>query len=74
MTFYNNEKLNKLSEFYKIFSDTTRLRILDLLIKGEMRVNDIACMLNLSQSLVSHQLKTLRISNFVKTKRKGNYL
>lgn len=65
------EQLNKLSEFYKIFSDTTRLRILNVLLDGEMRVNDIVNALNLSQSLVSHQLKNLRAANFVKSRRNG---
>ena len=68
---YNKEFLGGLAEFFKIFADETRLRILDLLVSGEKSVNEISRKLNVSQSAVSHQLKTLRGSNLVKTNKVG---
>ncbi len=65
------DTLYDLSEIYKIFGDVTRLRILDVLLNAEMCVNDIAYVLNMSQSAISHQLKTLRQSKIVKTTKKG---
>ena len=68
---YSKEFLGGLAEFFKIFGDETRLRILDLLVSGEKSVNEIARRLDVSQSAVSHQLKTLRGSNLVKAKKIG---
>ena len=68
---YNKEFLGGLAEFFKIFADETRLRILDLLVSGEKSVNEISRKLNVSQSAVSHQLKTLRGSNLVKANKVG---
>ena len=68
---HSKELLSGLSEFFKIFGDTTRLRILDLLLTGEKCVKDISFALDVSQSAVSHQLKTLRSSNLVKTTKVG---
>lgn len=62
---------NQLSEFYKIFADGTRLRILDVLLTGEKYVNEISEELNISQSAVSHQLKTLRDSTLVTCEKVG---
>ncbi len=61
----------ELSEFYKMFSDSTRLKILMILLNEKLCVNDIATKINMSQSSVSHQLKILRYNNFVKYERKG---
>lgn len=63
---------NKLSEFFKVFCDSTRIKILNTLLEKEKCVFEIAQALNISQSAVSHQLKTLRSSNLVKTKKIGN--
>ena len=63
--------IQELSDFYKIFSDYTRLRILEYLFTGKRCVNEISEELNISQSAVSHQLKTLRQSNLVKTDKIG---
>lgn len=63
--------LKDLSEFYKVFGDTTRLKILEVLLKKEMSVTDISDQLNISQSAISHQLRMLRNLNLVKTKKIG---
>ena len=63
--------LHELSDFFKLFSDYTRLRILCFLTNKEANVGEIVNKLELSQSLVSHQLKHLKDANFVKSKRAG---
>ena len=68
---HSKEFLGGLAEFFKLFGDETRLRILDLLVSGEKSVNEIARKLDVSQSAVSHQLKTLRGSNLVKANKVG---
>jgi len=60
-----------LVEFFKVFSDETRLKILDSLIDGEKCVGDIAFKINMSASSVSHQLKYLRALNLVKCEKNG---
>ena len=71
MTTHSKELLFGLSEFFKIFGDATRLRILDVLLNGEKCVNEISEILEVSQSAISHQLKNLRSSNLVKTEKIG---
>ena len=71
MKIYNKELLYGLSEFYKIFGDQTRLRILDVLVNKPLCVNEISEILDISQSAISHQLKNLRSSNLVKTEKIG---
>ena len=68
---HSKELLFGLSEFYKIFGDTTRLRILALLLNKPLCVNEISEKLDVSQSAVSHQLKILRLSNLVATDKIG---
>ncbi len=63
--------LNKLAEFFKILGDTTRTKILYALDKNEMCVCDIANVLNMSKSSISHQLGTLRRSGIVKCRKVG---
>ena len=63
--------LFELSEFFKFFGDTTRIRIIHLMLSGEISVNDIAEKLGLEQSVVSHQLRILRTANLVKPRREG---
>lgn len=65
------DTLFELSEFFKFFGDTTRIRIIQILLSGEMSVNDIAEKLSLEQSVVSHQLRILRTANLVKPRRDG---
>lgn len=67
----NQEFISKLSEFYKVFGDTTRLRILYILLNDKKCVNEISEKLEISQSAISHQLKILRLYNLVKYEKKG---
>lgn len=62
---------NKLAEFFKILGDTTRTKILFVLDKNEMCVCDIANVLGMSKSSISHQLGTLRRSGIVKCRKEG---
>ena len=70
----NEETIKELSQFYSVFSNPTRLRIMMILLKGKMCVGDIANMLKLDQSTVSSHLKILRHLKLVKTKRKGRFV
>ena len=65
------EILYDLAELFKIFGDSTRIKILYVLFESEMCVCDIAQLLNLSQSAVSHQLRALKQSKLVKYRREG---
>ena len=71
MKLHNKELLYDLGEFYKVFADETRLRILDVLLNKSLCVNDISDILQVSQSAISHQLKNLRALNLVKTEKVG---
>ncbi len=65
------EDLYDLSDFFKILGDSTRVKIIWALDENEMCVCDIAVLLNMSKSAISHQLKTLRQANLVKFRREG---
>lgn len=65
------DTLNKLAEFFKIVGDTTRVKILFALDQNEMCVCDIANVLEMSKSSISHQLGTLRRSGIVKCRKVG---
>ena len=65
------ELFNKLAEFFKIIGDPTRTKILFTLDQNEMCVCDIANVLNMSKSSISHQLATLRKSGIVKCRKEG---
>lgn len=65
------EELMDLAEFYKVFGDTTRLKILYVLLCQEMCVYDIAALIGMSQSAVSHQLRVLKQMDLVKNRRDG---
>ena len=67
----DEKTLNKISALYKILADSTRLKIIDLLSQNELCVCDIAVLLKMTKSAVSHQLKRLRDLNMVKTRREG---
>lgn len=69
--FLKDEIISDLSDFFKIFSDSTRMKILLALEKHELCVCDLSILLNMTISAISHQLKVLRESNLVKTKREG---
>lgn len=64
---HNDKFLINLSDFFKLFGDPTRLKILKQLLEGEKCVKEIAEAIGISQSAVSHQLSTLRTLNVVKT-------
>ena len=67
------EYLN-LAALFKMFGDGTRVKILHALELNEMCVCDIAALLGMTKSAVSHQLKALRLSNLVKTRRDGQVI
>lgn len=60
-----------LADFFKVFGDSSRIRILYALSKHEMCVCDIASLLGMSQSAVSHQLRVLKQTRLVKYRREG---
>lgn len=66
-----DKEYDDLSMLMKMFADPSRLRILHALEKSEMCVCDLAALLGLTKSAVSHQLKGLRISGLVKNRREG---
>lgn len=66
-----DEVLYDLAELFKVFGDSTRIKILYAIFETELCVNDIAGLLNLSQSSVSHQLRILKTSKLVKFRREG---
>ncbi len=68
------EILYDLADFFKVFGDTTRIRILYELRQSELCVNDLVEKLSMTQSAVSHQLKILRQSKLVKYRREGKNL
>lgn len=65
------EQLYKLADFFKVFADSTRIKILYVLSQSEMCVCDIAQLLNATQSAVSHQLRILKQMQLVKARREG---
>ncbi len=65
------ERLYQLSEFYKVFGDITRVKILFVLLQGEVCVYDIACLLDMTQSAISHQLRILKQMQLVTYRREG---
>ncbi|MBE7037370.1 MAG: helix-turn-helix transcriptional regulator [Ruminococcaceae bacterium] len=67
----DEEKLYDLAELFKIFGDSTRIRILFVLLGAEVCVCDLAQTLNMTQSAISHQLKILKQSKLIKNRREG---
>ena len=67
----DDEALYDLAELFRVFADSTRVKILYALFESELCVGDIAQLLNLSQSSVSHQLRILKSSKLVKFRREG---
>ena len=67
----NDETLYDLAELFKVFGDSTRIKILYALFESEMCVCDIAELLNLTQSAISHQLRVLKSAKLVKARRSG---
>ena len=67
----DEESLYDLAELFKVVGDTTRIRILYALFESEMCVCDIAELLNMSQSAISHQLRVLKQARLVRNRREG---
>ena len=63
--------LCELAELYKVFGDSTRVKILSALLTGELCVCDIARLLDMSPSAISHQLRFLRASRLIRCRRAG---
>ena len=66
-----SEILYDLADFFKVFGDSTRIRILWALDRSEMCVCDIAVLLNMTHSAISHQLRVLKNARLVKNRRQG---
>lgn len=73
MNFENisEEEFQDLSDFFKVFADVTRLKILFLLQDGERSVNDLAQLIGMGQSAISQQLKLLRTTRLVRARKEG---
>lgn len=67
----DEDELYDLAELFKVFGDSTRIRILSVLIGEEMCVCDLAEVLSMNQSAISHQLKILKQAKLVKNRREG---
>ena len=67
----DEDELYDLAELFKVFGDSTRIKILYVLSEAEMCVCDIAQLLNMTQSAISHQLRILKQSRLVKNRRDG---
>jgi ArsR family transcriptional regulator len=65
------EEILDAADFFKVFGDPTRLRILSLLMEKELCVHDISKVLEMQQTAISHQLKTLRQARLVKYRKEG---
>ena len=66
-----DDRIYDLADLFKVFSDSTRIRILYVLMDGEKSVSEICEAVEMTQSAVSHQLKTLKSSHLVKVRRDG---
>ena len=72
MKLLDDDKVIDLSELFKMFGDSTRVKIMNVLINGEMCVSDISEKIKVSQSAVSHQLRILKDSKLVQYRKEGN--
>ncbi len=70
----DQEVLDRLADFYKIFGDPTRLKILSALLECEMCVGTITDILEMSQSSVSHQLRVLKNARLIKSRKEGKWV
>ena len=68
------EEMYDLAELFKVFGDSTRIRILFALFEDDFCVNDLAESLGMTQSAVSHQLKILKVNRLVKSRRDGKQM
>lgn len=65
------DNLYDLAELFKVFGDTTRIKIIWALFESEMCVCDIACLLGMTQSAISHQLRVLKTARLVRYRKSG---
>ena len=72
MKLLDDDKIIDLSELFKIFGDSTRNKIINILLDEELCVGDIAEKISATQSAVSHQLRILKSSKLVKYRKVGN--
>ena len=70
-TLPSDDESERLAELFKNFGDATRIRILYALYEEEICVNDLSELLNMSQSAISHQLRILKQSRLIKSRRDG---
>lgn len=70
----DEETLYDVAELFKVFADSTRIRIICALFESEMCVGDLVATLQLSQSTISHQLRILKTANLVKNRRDGKLI
>jgi len=68
------DELSDLAELFKVFADSTRIKILYDLMQGEKNVTEICADLEMNQSAISHQLKLLRTSMLVSSRREGKQM
>jgi ArsR family transcriptional regulator len=73
-TIQNEKTLFELADLFKIFGDTTRIKILFALRESELCVSDIAARLGMTQSAISHQLRVLKTNKLAKFRREGKTL
>ncbi len=67
----DDELVYDLADLFKVFSDSTRIRILVAMFDGEFCVSEIAQMLQMSQTAISHQLRILKQNHLIKYRREG---
>ena len=67
----SDDEIKNLGDFFKVFGDPTRLKIIYYLSRHELCVADIATLVGMQQSAISHQLKVLRMARLVKTRKDG---
>ena len=67
----SDEEMFDIAEFFKVFADSTRIKILSALFENELCVCDIAACLNMTKSAVSHQLRILRQADLVRNRKEG---
>ena len=69
-----DEMLYDLAELFKVFGDSTRIKMLYALFESELCVNDIALLLGITQTAASHQLRVLKINKLVKARKEGKLI
>ncbi len=74
MKIINEDVIIDVSELFKIFGDSTRIKIINVLIDDELSVGEITNLVGISQSAVSHQLRILKSAKLVKYRKDGNVI